>query len=389
MTRFLTATLLLFSLLWVASAQAAIDCAKQTFAGGESARDYLERYGEECVAAGVAAQWKKWGITAADSTQVEDYSSMVPAWHTLADAFDQLAQMAPIGTMKDVYRELSSRARATGASLKTGMEKRQFPDVALFRRDAWEQVRMNLPEYKNEGDPSFRDLDIGSAMDEDCKEPASSLCTTTLTQGKQTMLYWKLADKLAFTVSSATSDELARQVAAKDALWNGYLYDSKPMLPFDLALTDLFERQWSKSDQYPEGFREPPVRQWFFLHPSVAMEYVSAAEDGQQLKPILIVELIGVNYWDNRRRPINVPVLRMFSGASLIVSYADRAGLKDTGVGALFTFDNVYSIGVTRYDSETGVSISLDLANLYREKYKPKYEAWKRSAHSAQAGSHL
>lgn len=380
MTRFFTATLLLFSLLWVAPVPAATDCAKQTLAAGESARDYLERYGEDCVAVEVAAQWKKWRITAADSPQVEDHSSMVPAWHALADAFGQLAQTAPIGKMKDVYGELSSRARATGTSLRVAMELRQLPDVALFRRDAWEQVRMNLPEYKNAGDPAFRDLDIGSAMDEDCNEPASPLCTTTLTQGKQTMLYWKLADKLAFTVSSATPDELAKQVAGKDALWNRYLYDSKPMLPFDLALTDLFERQWSKSDQYPDGFREPPVRQWFLLHPSVAMEYVSAAEDGQQLKPILIVELIGVNYWDNMRRPINVPLLRTFSGASLIVSYADRAGLKDTGVGALFTFDNVYSIGVTRYDSETGVSISLDLANLYREKYKSQYEAWQRSA---------
>ncbi len=373
MTRSLTATLLLFSLLWVAPASAAVDCVKQTLATDESASGYLERYGEDCVAVGVAAQWEKWSITA-DPTKFEDYWSMVSAWHHLADAFDQLANVAPIGKMKGVYGELSSRARATGMSLLVGIERRQFPDVALFRRDAWEQVKMNLPKY----DPSFRDLDIGSAMDDDCKEPASPLCTTTLTQGKQTMLYWKLATNLTFTGSSATINALATQVANNDALWNRYLYDSKPMLPLDFILTDSFERKRSKSDQYLEGFREPPVRQWFVLHPSAAMEYVSVAEDGQQFKPILIVELIGVNYWDSKRRLINAPLLRTFSGASLIVNYADRAGLKDTGVGALFTFNNFYSIGVTRYESETGVSISLDLANLYREKYKSKYEAWRR-----------
>ena len=43
----------------------------------------------------------------------------------------------------------------------------------------------------------------------------------------------------------------------------------------------------------------------------------------------------------------------------------------------LLTFDNLYSIGITNYDGEMGVFLSIDLANLWREKYKNKYEEYK------------
>jgi hypothetical protein len=364
-------------LLWAVCAQAGTDCKKQSFIAGESARDYLVGYGEECIADQIKAQWAKWEIASADEKQAADFSALVPAWKELATAFERLTSVAPDAGMKGVYAEFTGRARAAGETLRSGLEVRELPDVALFRHDAWRNTKMTVSEYKEPGDPYFRDIDVGNAIDQDCKVPASALCTTTLAQGKEMMLSWGLAARLTETVSAATVQAISKQVAAKDEKWNQYLYDSKPMLPFDFVLTDLFERQWSKSDQYPEGFREPPVRQWFLLHPSFAVEYASAAADGEQLKPVLYLELIGVNYWDSKRRPINAPVLRHFSGASLMVSYADRAGLKDTGVGVLLTFDNVYSIGISRYGSETAVSLSLDLANLYREKFKPRYQEWK------------
>lgn len=367
MKRSLAAALLAF-LLSAACAHAATDCAKTSLAADESARDYLEEYAEACIGEQVEARRKKWALSAAD------FSAAVPAWRDVAAAFERLADAAPAGRMQDVHRQFAARAQAAAEHLKSGLEARKLDDVAVFRRDAWERVKMNLPEYRQAG---FADIDVGRAMDEDCKAPASTLCAATLRQGKEFMLRWKLADALAYAKAEGDIGAIAKQVAAKDALWNRFLYDSKPMLPFDFILTDLLERQWSKSDQYPQGFREPPRRQWFLLHPSVAVEYASAAADGEQLKPVLYLELVGVNYWDEAKRPMDVPLLRYFSGASLIVSYADRAGIKDTGLGVLLTFDNVYSIGVSRYSGETGISLSLDLANLYRDKLKPKYELWK------------
>jgi hypothetical protein len=44
----------------------------------------------------------------------------------------------------------------------------------------------------------------------------------------------------------------------------------------DFVLTDWLTRGWTRSDQYPDGFREPPKTEWFLAHPSVGVEYASA-----------------------------------------------------------------------------------------------------------------
>jgi hypothetical protein len=137
------------------------------------------------------------------------------------------------------------------------------------------------------------------------------------------------------------------------------------------------EKQWQGPDRYENGFRRPPKTQWFLLHPAVGVEFASGALDGDQLQPMLYIEVVGANRWNDEQRWIDVPVLRYLSGASVIASYADRAGVKDTGYGLILTFGNVYSIGAARYGEETGVFLSLDLANLFREKYKDKYEKFK------------
>jgi hypothetical protein len=107
------------------------------------------------------------------------------------------------------------------------------------------------------------------------------------------------------------------------------------------------------------------------------VENVASAADGEEMKPVFYLELFGVNRWNPNDRWIDAKYLRAWSGFSLIASYADRAGIKKVGYGGLFTFDNVYSIGITDYDGETGFFISIDLANLWREKYKSGYEKYK------------
>lgn len=132
------------------------------------------------------------------------------------------------------------------------------------------------------------------------------------------------------------------------------------MCPLDLLTTDAFYRWFNDYDKSTDGFRRPPKYQWFFMHPSPAFEYVSGAVDGEQLKPSVYLEILGVNAWKNK----------YFTGASIIATYTDRNDVADTGYGLLFTYNN-YSIAITRYGSETGVLFSLDLANFYNESLKP------------------
>lgn len=370
--RFRTARILVaFWLLWAGCVQAVTNCNQNTLTADQVASDYLEAYGHDCIVKGVDDHLKKWKIDSFDPKKPKpiDYVRMVPAWEDIAEELDEIAKSTTAGKMKDVYSKFTARARAAAGSLKSSLDSGVVSNISLYQQDAWEQVKMNLPEYKL--GQYYSDIDVGAAMNDDCKVPTSSLCEATISQGEKLMLDWGLASTLAFNASAENINAVAIQVATKNKLWDQYLYDSKPMLPFDFWITDIIEQP--KENSYLQGVPEPSVRQWFLLHPSFGVEYASAATDGQQLKPVLYLELFGLNYWDKKRRFINTPILNVLSGVSAIISYADRAGLKDHGMGLLLTFDNVYTIGITRYGSETGISLSLDLANLYRDKFKSSY----------------
>ena len=304
---------------------------------------------------------------------------MLKGWQEIGAALASLAADADSSQrMQGVARRMSERASASHDALKEAIDEDYAPDVVVFRRAGWQITRrqMRLAPFDAARLPT---ISLPTDLNPDCATPDSALCASTLKTGRAMMLQWRLADTLAALASQTVIDAVAAQVEAKEALWKKYLYDSKPMLPFDFMLTDWLSGGWSQSDQFDKGFRAPPRTQYFVLHPAAAVEYAAGAADGQQLKPILYLELIGANRWDPKQRWIDVPGLNKWSGASLIVSYADRDGIKDTGYGMLFTFDNVYSLGVSRYGAKTGVFLSLDLANLWRDKYKPEYEKYKNS----------
>ena len=114
--------------------------------------------------------------------------------------------------------------------------------------------------------------------------------------------------------------------------------------------------------------------QWFALHPSVIIENVSEAVDGQELQESLALELIGFNYWKDG-------CFNTACGASLIASYADREGIEGLGWGVMFYADNAYSFGVTKHGNDAGFFINVDLLKLFQDKkksfqqYKNKYRS--------------
>ncbi|OAI51026.1 hypothetical protein AYO46_08795 [Betaproteobacteria bacterium SCGC AG-212-J23] len=381
-----SAALGLVALLCAAGAWAATDCAQQKLAPAEDAGGYLRAYGNDCTAAQAKEQLARWKIvdTKDKPEQQANLRRMLDAWKEIGEALAKLASEAPAtvdgsrSEMKDLYRLMAERADAAREALDAALKQDAAPDVVVFRRAGW-QITPQLRLLSFETPKPLPLIQVRTGLDADCATPDSALCASALRTGKAMMLQWRLADTLAAVASQTTLDAVAGQVAAKEAIWNQYLYESKPMLPFDFMLTDWLSGGWSENRDFGKGFPVPPRTQYFLLHPAAAVEYASGAADGQQMKPTLYLEVIGANRWDPKQRWIDAPVLNKWSGVSLIVSYADREGIKDTGYGALFTFDNVYSIGVSRYGSKTGVFLSLDLANLWRDKYKPQYEKYKNT----------
>jgi hypothetical protein len=372
--------LTLLCIAFCASARAAPDCNKQQLAADESLSSYLHDYAASCLDDNLKQQLESYDLPVAVTPATGAHLvRMKPAWDDLATRFGALRDDPGVGAnMKIVYGELRARATATARDLVAVIQGDSAPDVSPLRQDGWKiQSSLILLEVPTIVGVILPDVDVETALDNDCPVGAGSLCAHTLKQSRELMRLWKLADRMTLNVSSATFSSIKAEIVRKDDLWNTYLYDSKPMLPFDFVLTDFFTGGWSKSDQFPSGFREPPKTQWFLLHPTLGVEYTSDALDGEQMKPMLFVELIGVNRWNPENRWLDAPLLRYLSGAALVASYADRAGIKDSGYGLLLTFSNIYSVGVARYGEETGLFLSLDFANLVRNKYKPRYEKFK------------
>ncbi len=114
-------------------------------------------------------------------------------------------------------------------------------------------------------------------------------------------------------------------------------------------------------DKEPGMFLEPPKMQWVVLHPSVVIENVPEALDGNDTQEGIMIEMLGVNWWqvDKWYQP---------SGASLITLYSDRADVKDWGYGIAVHFSNKFTIGAVDHDGDIGYFVSVDLLDLFKNK---------------------
>lgn len=144
---------------------------------------------------------------------------------------------------------------------------------------------------------------------------------------------------------------------AKD--WDSYFETARAQTFADITITTWFEKRHFKKD-YLVG---PPERQWFILHPNIALEFVDGAPDGEKFKAALYIEWIAVNWWKDSF--IGIPF-----GVSLSSIYSDRPDVEGIGHGVTLNFDNKYVIGYSNHDGEHGFYVSLDVLKLFENKKK-------------------
>jgi len=171
----------------------------------------------------------------------------------------------------------------------------------------------------------------------------------------------------AFNAYSYSYDMFRKEKNAKqlDLLgerWDDYLEKARAQTLWDVMFTT-----WMHNDYYHQSkLVAPASTQYFILKPQVVYENVFDADKGDRSKIGLGVEWIGINWWD-----LKVPF-----GVSILSVYSDYQSLSSVGHGLLFTFDNRYSIGLTRRGSETGVVATIDLLKFMQDK-KEKLEQYK------------
>ena len=159
--------------------------------------------------------------------------------------------------------------------------------------------------------------------------------------------------------SSMSGDELSQKTEVLTDAWNQYFDVARSQTLLDALLTSALELDHLAQDRLVG----PMPRQWFAIHPSIIIENVSSAVDGDQLAEALAIEWIGVNWWDENSSPIGYPV-----GISLASIYSDRSNVDDVGHGLMIHIDNTVSIGWADHGGDNGFYVTFDFLNVFAEK---------------------
>lgn len=209
-----------------------------------------------------------------------------------------------------------------------------------------------LPEY-----------DTYAALENGC---TGSGCKDEYIFARRISNQFKMALLFSTGIVAEGRDAVFSSVAKKDALWDQFFYESRPMLPFDIAFTDWMEGVYDRS--LDNGFNTPPSKQWFLLHPGIGIEWVDAAERSTKNEIVIYLEAIGFNVWNEKDR-LDLPVLKHISGVSLAAVASDRIGVDNIGAGLVFTINNSYQFGVSSYGGDVGIMLSVNFMDMFRESY--------------------
>ncbi len=231
---------------------------------------------------------------------------------------------------------------------KNGVEKKALPSF-VTQEDSSDldstKIFFNFSSWNNMGSADLGADECNQADLPSCKDLFGSL-QTAIEQYKR-----------PYSLLSGT--DLSKRTAVLNAEWNRYLEEARPQTLLDALLTTSLELDHLSQNRLVG----PMQRQWFAIHPSIVIENVSDAADGDQLVEALAVEWIGVNWWNKKTSPFNYPI-----GISLASIYSDRATVDDDGHGIMIHIDNSISIGWVDHGGDDGVFVTVDFLNLFAKK---------------------
>ena len=163
--------------------------------------------------------------------------------------------------------------------------------------------------------------------------------------------------------------KLSERTSVLSAEWDHYFETARSHTLLDATLTTFMEKDYLAQDRLVG----PMQKQWFLIHPSIVVENVSGASNGDKISEALAIEWIGVNWWHEDSSPIGYPI-----GVSLTSVFSDRASVEDIGHGLMFHFDNSISVGWADHDGSDSFYVTVDFLNLLAEK-KARWADYRKS----------
>ena len=169
-----------------------------------------------------------------------------------------------------------------------------------------------------------------------------------------------------------TAEQISMMAAKYSKDWEDFYNNARAQTFIDT----IYTASRYSSELAGSAFVKAPDKQYFLFRPSVVMEYVDGAADGEQFKGALSFEWYGFNYW--RECPY---VFDNACGLSLVSTYSDKASADDHSLGLMFHYDNNLSLGLvmgTGGSNDVGVFVTVDLLKAVENK-RERYTAWEKN----------
>lgn len=202
------------------------------------------------------------------------------------------------------------------------------------------------------------EINLGKIIDEGCT--SAGACEHALRGDAEVVIHSTMVQTIAGALLRDLRQEAATHIDMLDKRWENYFGASRFQYPWELAINDQRFKTGGRA-----GFVSPPEEQIIVMHPSAGVRY--NAQSPSKYEPMLVLELLGMYRWHWEGADPKGLI-----GGSLIMTWANQAGERSAGWGAMAHFQKSYSIGFTHYKSPTGnttsLLLSVDLAKLFEDK---------------------
>jgi hypothetical protein len=171
---------------------------------------------------------------------------------------------------------------------------------------------------------------------------------------------YTLSDLVHATLETVTKDKIdgvGRMLKTYDERWTAFHTKSLAVLPWELAVNNLFYKSAAK------GFSGPPNYQWIVLHPSAAVVYDTRQSD--KLQGAVLLDLVGRYQWKWGGKD-DAEITSQWGGA-LAMSWHGNA----PGYGLSVHMPHNWSMAVTRSSgNKWQVIASVEFAQYITDKRK-------------------
>lgn len=298
-------------------------------------------------------------LTPDKGAAIARYEELIAAVKLLTDYADQhAAGPAQTKAWKALSRELQDITRLLAKAKDSTSKNALLDQVATALPPKWDISQSGTIELEGERFNLLASIPCNKA-DTACPDFASQ---------RDMIREVNLVNRLrGYSQWNSLSEHYADAVL-QTSRWDAYRSQGQHQYFWELWLNgrnmgeDLCPRDEKTGIQ--RGFCGVPSSQWIVLHPEAGLRWAKSAQSSSDLKPALLIELLGYNQW--QWGGADKASMTSQYGASLVAAYTNEPSGKKWSYGPMIHFGKGYNLALTRSSGGTwGLVLNLNLADRF------------------------